>query len=105
MGADEALSARELWIPASVDGVDESLVVHLEDPDGEGPGSVVLLVVLTPQQSLDDELTRTIRARLPSELSPRHVPDEIFAARLAVPKRRRAGLLCTIGNVSQGWGV
>ena len=62
-----------------VDGVAESLVVHLEDASGEGPGSLVLLVVLVPPQSLDDDLTSTIRAMLRSELSPRHVPDEIHA--------------------------
>jgi acetoacetyl-CoA synthetase len=62
-----------------VDGVAESLVVHLEDPSGEGPGSLVLLVALAPQQLLDETLIWTIRAKLRSELSPRHVPDEIFA--------------------------
>lgn len=62
-----------------VDGVAESLVVHLEDASGEGPGSLVLFVAMWPERSLDDALIATIRAKLRSELSPRHVPDEIFA--------------------------
>ena len=62
-----------------VDGVTESLVVHRVDPLGEGPGSLVLLVALPPQQLLDDVLVRTIRTKWCSELSPRHVPDEISA--------------------------
>ncbi len=62
-----------------VAGVAESLVVHLEDPTGEGPGSLVLMVATVGEQPLDDALNATIRATLRSELSPRHVPDEIFA--------------------------
>jgi acetoacetyl-CoA synthetase len=60
-----------------VEGVGDSLVVHLEDPSGEGPGVLVLFVTLTPGFELDDELVARVRARLRSELSPRHVPDEI----------------------------
>ena len=58
--------------------VADSLVVHLEDPDG---GSGELLLFLQPAEGADIDaaatgrLTSTIRA----ELSPRHVPDEIVA--------------------------
>jgi len=62
-----------------VDGVDDSLVVHLEDPTGEGPGSLVLFVTLSPTRTLDEALVGAIRSTLRSELSPRHVPDEIHA--------------------------
>ena len=62
-----------------VDGIDDSLVVHLEDPTGEGPGSLVLFVVPAPTRTLDEKLISSIRTRLRLELSPRHVPDEIHA--------------------------
>jgi acetoacetyl-CoA synthetase len=56
----------------------DSLVVHLEDEGGRR-GVLILLVTLTDEADLDDEL----RARLATELrrrrSPRHVPDEIHA--------------------------
>jgi acetoacetyl-CoA synthetase len=64
-----------------VDGVADSLVVHLEDPAG-GPGRLVLFVSPTPGHVVDDALRETIRAELRARLSPRHAPDEI----LAVPK-------------------
>jgi acetoacetyl-CoA synthetase len=60
-----------------LDEVTDSLVVHLEDPSGEGPGELVLFVALAPSAELDEDLRATIRSRLRSELSPRHVPDEI----------------------------
>src|SRR3954451_24341117 len=52
--------------------VEDSLVVHLEDPEG-GPGELVLFVVA----DLDDELRARIAGALRSQLSPRHVPDTI----------------------------
>ncbi len=58
------------------DEVQNSLVVHLEDPDG-GPGELILFVVLADQSSTDDTLFADIGHRLRSELSPRHVPDDI----------------------------
>ncbi len=54
----------------------DSLVVHLEDAAG-GPGELILLVALDPDATLDDALVGDIRARLRTELSPRHVPDVI----------------------------
>jgi acetoacetyl-CoA synthetase len=60
--------------------IEDSLVVHLEDPAG-GPGELLLFVVA----QLDDELRRRITAALRSELSPRHVPDTI-AAVPAIPR-------------------
>jgi len=57
-------------------GVDDTLVVHLEDPTG-GPGQLVLFVSTSPAAVLDESLQRTIRDTLRSALSPRHVPDEI----------------------------
>jgi len=64
--------------------IGDSLVVHLEDPDG-GPGELLLFVVLRDGASLGDELRRRIATELRTELSPRHVPDEIVAVP-AVPR-------------------
>ena len=41
------------------------------------PGRLVLYVVLAEGRDLDDDLTGRLRGALRSELSPRHVPDEI----------------------------
>jgi acetoacetyl-CoA synthetase len=56
--------------------VSESLVVHLEGPDG-GPGRLVLFVFPASGASVDDDLRARIATALRTELSPRHVPDEI----------------------------
>jgi acetoacetyl-CoA synthetase len=59
----------------------DSLVVHLEDPEG-GSGELVLFVQLVEGEELDDELRARLAAALRSALSPRHVPDTIAAVRL-----------------------
>lgn len=56
----------------------DSLVVHLEDDRG-GSGTLVLFVVPRPGTELDDLVRAEIIGRLRSEMSPRHVPDEIVA--------------------------
>jgi acetoacetyl-CoA synthetase len=65
--------------------VTDSLVVHLEDPDG-GPGELILFVV-TKDGQLDDDLRSRLATALRSNLSPRHVPDSIRAVR-AIPRSR-----------------
>jgi len=50
-------------------------------------GRLILYVVPADGCELDDDLTARIRAQLRSQLSPRHVPDEI----VAVP-----GIPCTL---------
>jgi acetoacetyl-CoA synthetase len=62
----------------AVEGVADSLVVHLEDPDG-GPGELVLLVALTAGAALDDDLVARVRAAVRTHISPRHVPDRVVA--------------------------
>jgi acetoacetyl-CoA synthetase len=57
-----------------VEGVTDSLVVHLEGHDG-GFGQLILFLVLAEGRQLDDGLLAEIRARLRSDSSPRHVPD------------------------------
>jgi acetoacetyl-CoA synthetase len=55
--------------------VTDSLVIHLEDPAG-GAGRLILFVVGPPAG--DEERVRAeVRRRLRSELSPRHVPDDV----------------------------
>jgi acetoacetyl-CoA synthetase len=56
--------------------VADSLVVHVEDADG-GPGRLVLFVAPAAGAVLDDDLRARIARALRTELSPRHVPDEI----------------------------
>jgi acetoacetyl-CoA synthetase len=56
--------------------VADSLVVHLEDADG-GPGRLVLFLVPAAGSVVDDDLRARIARALRTELSPRHVPDEI----------------------------
>jgi acetoacetyl-CoA synthetase len=60
--------------------VTDSLVVHLED-DAGGLGELLLFVVPAPGAEVDDELRRRVVSALRSQLSPRHVPDEIVAVR------------------------
>lgn len=66
-----------------VEGVVDSLVVHLEAADADDPGTLVLFVV-TDGRRLDDELMASIRTTVRRELSPRHVPDEVHAV-AAIP--------------------
>lgn len=72
--------------------VADSLVVHLEDPDG-GLGELLVFVVPASRavgdghsgEGIDDDTRARLRAALRTELSPRHVPDEIIAV-AAVPR-------------------
>ncbi|TDO48434.1 acetoacetyl-CoA synthetase [Kribbella sp. VKM Ac-2527] len=66
--------------------VEDSLVVHLEDPQG-GNGELVLFVVLAQGNSLDEDLERRLAGELKQALSPRHVPDLVVAVP-AVPRNR-----------------
>jgi acetoacetyl-CoA synthetase len=61
----------------SVDGVSDSLIVHLEDV--EGGGDVLVLLVAIGHGVQIDDLIEPIKRSLRSNLSPRHVPDEIHA--------------------------
>jgi acetoacetyl-CoA synthetase len=56
--------------------VADSLVVHLEDPAG-GNGRLILFVVPAVGAAVDDDLRGRIAAALRTQLSPRHVPDEL----------------------------
>ena len=71
-------TAEFYTVVEDVDGVADSLVVHLEDPEG-GAGRLVLFVVPDQAAGLDDALRERVRGAVRSELSPRHAPDEIRA--------------------------
>ncbi len=68
----------------SMPDVLDSVVVHLEDADG-GPGTLILLLVCSPDVDLDGGLRGRIISALRTELSPRHVPDVIDQVR-AIPR-------------------
>jgi acetoacetyl-CoA synthetase len=79
LGTGEVYSVVE-----GLDEVQESLVVHIEDPEG-GAGELILFVSLTEGTELDDDLRGRIAAELRGTLSPRHVPDTIAAVPV-IPK-------------------
>lgn len=64
--------------------VQDSLVVHLEDPAG-GPGELMLFVQLRDGHEMDEQTEKALKALIRKELSPRHVPD-LVAAVPAVPR-------------------
>ena len=79
------LGTAELYsVVEALPEIADSLVVHLEDPDG-GPGDLLLFVVLREGAALDDALRTRIGAALREGLSPRHVPDAVHAV-AAVPR-------------------
>lgn len=67
----------------------DSLVVHLDDDEGDdthnGMGQLILFVTLAANVELTDDLRRTISTALRQDLSPRHIPDLIEAVP-AVPR-------------------
>jgi acetoacetyl-CoA synthetase len=67
-----------------LDEVLDSLVVHLEDPEG-GPGELLLFVQLREGETLTDELRSGIGTALREALSPRHLPDAVEAVP-AIPR-------------------
>jgi acetoacetyl-CoA synthetase len=71
MGTAELYSVVE-----ALPEVADSLVIHQEDPEG-GAGRLVLFVVPAPGVTLDDGLRTRLASELRTQLSPRHVPDEV----------------------------
>ena len=68
----------------AIPGIADSLVVHLEDAQG-GAGRLVLFVQLEEPAVLDEPLLARIADDLRSTLSPRHVPDDVYAVP-AIPR-------------------
>jgi acetoacetyl-CoA synthetase len=76
------MGTSEIYRAAS--GVEEVLDALVVDVPREGAGAdgqlwMVLFVVLREGATLDEELRRSIKARIREDVSPRHVPDEILA--------------------------
>jgi len=67
---------------ASLEGVDDSLIVNLDLPGGKF--FMPLFVKLSEGHTLDAAMAERIRAKLRQEYSPRHVPDKIYAVE-AIP--------------------
>jgi acetoacetyl-CoA synthetase len=77
--------------------VTEALVVHVQTGTSKD-GELVLFLVLANGEELTDELLAEVRQQLSTRLSPRHVPDVVYAVpdlpktltgkRLEVPVRR-----------------
>lgn len=78
MGTAEFYSVVE-----AVDGVIDSLVVHRlgvgrdGGTDADGAGQLVLFVVLADGLQLDDTIRQGIVTTIRTQLSPRHVPDQL----------------------------
>jgi acetoacetyl-CoA synthetase len=68
----------------SLPEISDSLVVHLEDPEG-GAGELILFVAAAEGATVDEELRTRIAAALRSSLSPRHVPDTVVGVP-AIPR-------------------
>lgn len=77
LGSSEIYAAIE-----SIEAIDDALVVHLESSDRD---QLLLFVTLADGCVLDATLIQEIRSTLRTQLSPRHVPDEI-AAMPSIPR-------------------
>lgn len=82
-------------------GVADSLVVHLESPDG-GTGELILFVVTDPGTTYDAGLERTLRGAIRASLSPRHVPDTIVPVSAVPLTRTGKKLEVPIKRILQG---
>ena len=79
MGSSEFYSVVEL-LPE----VEGALVIDTTELEKSGritKGQLLLFVVLRERRSLDEELVARISSKIRIELSPRHIPDAIFAVR------------------------
>lgn len=84
-GGIRAGTAEYYNVVETMPEVREALVVHV-DPDQDGTGQLVLLVVAADTAAAED-LADQIRVAIREGLSPRHVPDNIQIVR-AVPRNR-----------------
>jgi acetoacetyl-CoA synthetase len=61
-----------------IEGVTDSLVVGKQDPNDEDNELVILFVKLADGIELTHEFIRKIKLELRTQMSPRHVPNEIY---------------------------
>ncbi len=87
----------------TVPEVGDSLVVHLEDPEG-GAGRLLLFVTV-PDGILDDALVARIRAVLRGGLSPRHVPDGVLQVPAIPYNRTGKKLEVPVKRILQGHSI
>lgn len=80
--------------------VADSLVVHLEED--EGPGQLILFVTMKQGSPLTDALRSNLVRRLRSELSPRHVPDQIVEVSRIPHNRTGKKLEVPVKRILQG---
>jgi acetoacetyl-CoA synthetase len=80
--------------------VADSLVVHIEDPDG-GVGELVMFIALH-DRLLDDDLRRDVVRTIGEALSPRHVPDTVVGVRLVPRNLTGKKLELPIKRILQG---
>lgn len=83
----------------AVPGIEDSLVVHLED---DGPGRLLLFVVPAGGDELADDRRAELVRLLRTELSPRHVPDEIIAVPVIPHNRTGKKLEVPVKRILQG---
>jgi acetoacetyl-CoA synthetase len=76
----------------ALEQIADALAVDVPSADGTGDGHLYLFVALVAGATLDDELRAALRARIRSDCSPRHVPDEVIAIP-EVPKTLTGKLL------------
>jgi acetoacetyl-CoA synthetase len=76
----------------ALEQIADALAVDVPSEDGTGDGHLYLFVALAAGATLDDELQAALRARIRSDCSPRHVPDEVIAIP-EVPKTLTGKLL------------
>ncbi len=79
--------------------VADSLVVHLEDPDG-GAGELILFVV--SERGVDDDLRSELGRALRAELSPRHVPDTVVGVTMVPRNLTHKKLELPVKRILQG---
>ncbi|GAB3615627.1 acetoacetate--CoA ligase [Okibacterium endophyticum] len=79
----------------------DSLVVHLEDPEG-GSGELILFVVPAYASALTPETERRLGERIRTELSPRHLPDRIVNVSAVPYGRNGKKLEVPVKKILQG---
>jgi acetoacetyl-CoA synthetase len=74
------MGSAEIYRAAlTVDSVQDALVVDVPDRDDAGEAWMPMFVVVADGRPLTPEAVKTVRDRIRSECSPRHVPDDVIA--------------------------